>query len=194
MPETRVAFTAPLLAAACLVLCLVLCLGCAHPVLVDVDASRDLARYRTWSFGQNATATLASPKGQRSPLNRLLAEGIEGELTRRGYQQQKVAPDLLVTYSLELERRTILEQVPRAPYLLSSLSSSPSFWVEGSDLQRRQVSDVTLFVDVSDGAGHPLWSGESRQRLRRGEKLDLAASIATLLESIPESSPAAPAP
>ncbi len=160
--------------------------GCMAPVRVAFDEREDFARYRTWSWRPNVTATLAAPTGRSSPLNLLIASKIERELSRRGYQPSDGAPDLLVGYGLTLARRVVLAEVPRAPYLLSSLSSSASYWIEGTDLEKQRVHDVTIWIEITDANGRSVWTGESRQRLERGQKFDLDARIVALLERLPE--------
>jgi hypothetical protein len=159
--------------------------GCSAPVRVAFDEGEDFSRYRTWEWRPNVSATLASPTGRSSQLNLLLSSKIARELGSRGYEPARDTPDLLVGYGLTLEHRIVVAEVPRAPYLLSSLSSSASYWVEGSDLEKQKVADVTLGIEITDGQGRHVWSGESKQRLQRGQKFDMDASVAALLERLP---------
>ena len=184
MPKHRAALArlTPLLLAAALS---AVASGCLAPVRVAFDEDEDFSRYRTWDWRPNVTATLAAPTGSRSPLNRMLSSKIASELERRGYEPASGAPDLVVGYGLTLERRTVVAEVPRAPYLLSSLSSSPSYWIEGSTLEKQRVADVTLSIEITDRNGRSVWSGTSTHRLQRGQKLDVDASIVALLESLP---------
>ena len=181
-PTARVAKLARGLLATALLATLV---GCAAPVRVAFDPDEDFSRYRTWAWRPNATASLDAPSGRRSPLNDLLAQAIARELNARGYRATEGSADLLVGYGLTLDRRVVTVQVPRAPYLLSSMSFSPSYWVEGSNLEKQEVSDVTIAIEIENARGHEVWRGRSEHRLQRAQKLDLDGSIVTLLESLP---------
>jgi len=161
-------------------------LGCSTIVDVAVDERADFSGYRTWRWASRSVPQIDAPQSNRALLDALMTRSIERGLEARGYERDGDPPDLLVDYVLSVQRRLVLVEVPRAPYLLSSLSSSASYWIEGSETQKRLVSDLRLRIDVSSSAGELVWRAELQRRLEQGQDLDLDAAVATLLGRFPE--------
>jgi hypothetical protein len=168
-----------------------LAMACSTIVDVSVNAGTDLSSQRTWSWQTRAGGVVDAPRS-RSALSTRLDRAVERELTVRGYQQVPQDADLRVMYHLSLQPRSESVQVPRAPYLLSSMSSSASYWIEGTDVEQRAYQQVRLGIHIRDPAGRELWSASLSEKVNEGQQLDLDAEVATLLRRLPDHAPAKP--
>lgn len=168
--------------------------GCSTLVDVTVDERADFSRYRTWRWVSRGVPQIDAPQSNRALLDALLTRLIEQGLEARGYERDGDPPDLLVDYRISLQRRLVLVDVPRAPYLLSSHNSSASYWIEGSETQKRLVSDLRLRIDVASAQGQLVWQAELQRRVEQGQDLDLDGAVTTLLDRFPERDSAHEAP
>ena len=159
--------------------------GCATIVDISVDERAELSRYRTWSY---AVSTVDASRSEAAPLHQLLAPLIEEALSARGFEHTLDGADFLVGYHFGLRYQVELVDTPRAPYLLSSSHSSASYWIEGSDQERRTYRDLRLAIDVTDRTGRAIWQGELQRRREAYTPLGLANAVAKLLERFPQRS------
>ena len=72
-------------------LSLMLLFACAPNVVVDYDKSADFSGYRTYGWGDGTPA-------KNPDLDRLIVEGIDEQMARKGFKKTDGDPDLRVTY------------------------------------------------------------------------------------------------
>ena len=160
-------------------------LSCATAIQVAYDEQEDLSRYRTWAWESDVDARAFASRSSHSPLVTLLTRQIGQRLQDRGYEHTPTGADLWVRYQISMRRMLVAVEVPRAPYLLSSLSSSPSYWIEGTDTERRLMRDLWILIEVSDPDGRLVWKGAARRRVEDGQKLDVEDLVASVLGRFP---------
>jgi len=178
---------APLLCAPLLLIPLLS--GCASKIEAAFDPGEDFAGYHTWDWqtlgGPWVESSQASPSALHSELRSLIGQG----LSLRGYVRGPERPDFFVRFRLSLERRTEQIAVPRAPYLLSSMNSGASYWIEGTESVLRSFDDMQLSIEVSGRSGRVVWTAATRERLDEGQSPDLDAVVKALLARFPEATP-----
>ncbi len=160
-------------------------LACASSVDVRFDERADFSRYHTWSWLPDAASRVDAPHADPARLDAQLARLIEEQLGQHGYERAAERADFFVSYRLALHRHAVEVEVPRAPYLLSSYSSSPSYWIEGSEVKKRIFEDLQLVVRVAGPDGRTTWQAALKRRLEDGSGLRLDDLIVTLLERFP---------
>jgi hypothetical protein len=176
-------------------LCALLSLGigaaCSTTVDVVVDEREDFSRYRTWDFYSRAHPKVDAPYGDPRALDARVARLVEQELQQRGFERNASRPDFLVSYHLALRRRVVVIEEPAAPYLLSSHTSSASYWIEGTSRNVSQVhEDLRLAIGLSDGSGRRrTWRGVLLRTVVDASVLPLDDAVATLLDRLPSPDP-----
>jgi hypothetical protein len=174
-----------------LAILLALGVGCASTVDVVYDERQDFSSYRTWDWLPQDLPSIDAPHSNADALDARLMRLIERELVASGFPRAGAGPpDFFVTYHLALRRRSVLIDEPAAPYLLSSLHSSPSYWIEGSRKAKRVYEDVRLAIGMSEGRGRMIWRALLQRTLEDPSLLPLDADVATLLARIPRTPPA----
>jgi len=158
------------------------CVGCAATVDVVVDEREDLSQYRTWGWSPRAGA----PDGDASAL---VARLIEQKLLENGFERAGDRADFFVTYRLARRHQTVVVIEPRAAYELSSLHSSPSFLIEGSERVSRVYAEIHLTIGVTGARGRILWYAELMQQEEDTFALKLDDAVALLLERFPRHRP-----
>lgn len=161
-------------------------LGCSTIVDVAFDEGEDFSRYRTWDWQRRGARAISAPGEEGAALDALLRRLIGRELVARGYRRVDAPPDLWVGYQLRLRRRLVVVEVPRAPYLLSSHHASASYWIEGTDTEKRAVEDARLDVIAVSAAGRVVWQGALQRRTEGEAGLDFEQAVERLLERFPE--------
>lgn len=175
-------------------LCTILSLGlgtaCSTTVNVVVDEREDFSRYRRWDFYSRASPKVDAPYADPRALDARVARLIEQELQERGFERS-ASPDFLVSYHLALRRRVVVFEEPAAPYLLSSHTSSASYWIEGASRKVSQVhEDLRLAIGLSDGSGRRrTWRGVLLRTVVDASVLPLDDAVATLLDRLPSPDP-----
>jgi hypothetical protein len=165
-------------------------LGCATTVDIAFDEREDFSRYRTWDWLPHGLPNVDAPESDARSLDAHLARLIERELLERGFERSADRPDFLVTYRLALRRRAVIVDEPAAPYLLSSLHHSPSYWVEGSRKALRVHEKVRLSIGVSEaGEWTMIWRATLLRTLEDAPVLRLDDAVATLLDRFPPLGP-----
>lgn len=167
-------------------------LACATPVRVSFDEHEDFSSLHTWDWHGRVAQLVDGEHGGGPDLDGLLGRLIGRSLADRGYERSRHDPDFFVTYHLELRRHIRFVQVPLAPYLLDSLHSSPSYWVEGSETARVPYWKLELQVGVFEPGGSLVWRGVVQREFEQGEPPALGAAVASVLERFPRASREAP--
>jgi hypothetical protein len=160
-------------------------LGCAHSVVVDIDEQEDFSRYQSWDWMPQVNRKVIAPYGSASALDARVAELIETSLSKQGLERTSDHPDFYLTYLLIVTRHAEVVQQAVAPYLLSSLDSSPSYLIEGSVAEVRRYDQYRLAIGVSHGPGRMTWRGAVAGRVAIEDELPLDDAIATLFERFP---------
>jgi hypothetical protein len=161
-------------------------LACATTTRVGVDETHDFSSLRTWDWHGRVAHLIGGYKAGRGNLDALLGGLIEASLAERGYARSRSAPDFFVTYDFKLQRRVKLVDVPRAPYLLSSHHSSPSYWIEGTQTARILYRQLQLAVAVMEPGGRIVWKGVVEREIEDGQKVVLADVVAGVIERFPK--------
>lgn len=165
--------------------------ACATRVDVTVDESEDFARLRTWNWlpaGPAPEMGVDAPHRDPSQLQAHLGRLIEAQLRVQGFERAERA-DFFVIYHLLLAPRKVVVRVPRAPYLLSSMSHAPSYWIETNDEEIRLFEDFRLVIGLMTGSSRVLWRGVLQRKVDDGEDLSLDEAVTLLLERLPASQP-----
>ena len=84
-----------------------------------------------------------------------------------------------------LEPQAVAVLVPRAPYLLLSMNSSPSYWIEGSDEEIRVYEDFRLIIGLFREPGQLVWRGVLQRKVKDGKGLALDRAVEELLDRLP---------
>ena len=164
-------------------------LGCAGSVDAAFDPGEDFSRFHVWSFEPSDDPRVEAPGRSELALDAQLRRLIHRAMGARGYHHGRERPDFFVRYHLSLQPTIEVVRIPLAPYLLSSMSSSPSYWIEGSDTEERRYDDLRLAIDVSTGSGKVVWKAGMRERLDYGRRPRLDLAVTDLLERFPKASP-----
>ncbi len=164
-----------------------ICVGCTTMVDVTVDPGEDLSRLHTWNWlpsGESPEMGVDAPHRNARELHARLGRLIDRQLRSQGFERAEQA-DFFVIYHLVLKQRRVIVQVPRAPYLLSSFSYSPSYWIEGSDEEIRVYEDFRLVIGLMRGGERMIWRGVLERKVEEGQALSLDDGVALLLERLP---------
>lgn len=167
--------------------------GCAPGIQVGFDSHTDFSLLRTWDWQPRDTPAVQATGEDEQRLEARLAHSIAGGFRSLGYDRTTREPDFRVVYDLSLELRQQMVNVPRAPYLVSSMSSSASYWVEGTDTERREFRELRLVIAVLDADGRVVWKGGVLRRLEASQESDVGHAVEELLERFPRAR-TAPAP
>jgi hypothetical protein len=167
-----------------------LSLGCASNIRVDVDDRHDFTRehWSTWDW-RMGTPTVYAPGLNAPALDARLVALIGRGLQERGFERAHENADFWITYHLVLQRHEEFVEVPRAPYELSSLHSSASYLIEGSDRELQLHEDVYLSISLSDASGRTLWRARLARRVRDSSGPRLDEAVAKLLSRLPFPAP-----
>jgi hypothetical protein len=178
-------------AAICLLALLFAGLGsaCASSEYVFYDEREDLSRYHTWSWLPHDAPSVDAPHAQERAIDARLARVIERELAASGFARSAGRPDFYVAYHLALERYSMVVDEPRAPYLLSSLTSSPSYLVEGSRKATRVQEQLRLAIRFVEPEGRMLWQAGLVRVQEDHRTLPLDRDVASLLARFPRPAP-----
>jgi hypothetical protein len=165
--------------------------GCVSTLDVVSDEGEDFASYRTWDWLPRLANRVDAPHASEAALDARLARTIERTLAAEGFERD-ASPDFFVTYHLALRRHREIVNVPSAPYLLSSMNASASYWVERSHQEERVYEVVLLAIGVTrDGRSMP-WHATLVRRIEDGATLPLDDAVETLLGRFPARGPASP--
>lgn len=160
--------------------------ACATRVDVSVEERADLSQLRTWNWlppGAAPKLGVDAPHRSTGLLHKSLGRLVEKELRSHGFERAKNA-DFFVIYQLVLEQRKVVVYVPRAPYLLLSMSYSPSYWIEAFDQEIRVREDLRLVIGLVSEPGQILWRGVLERKVAEGDALRLDEAVAQLLERL----------
>ena len=172
---------------ALLALLALLFVACVTRVEVTLAEGQDLSQLRSWNWlpaGASPEIGVDAPHRNEQELHARLGRQVQSRLAAKGYEQSEPA-DFFVVYHLLLEPRTVAVLVPRAPYLLLSMSSAPSYWIEGSDEEIRVYEDFRLIIGLFDKAGQLVWRGVLERKVEEGKGLSLDSAVAELLDRLP---------
>jgi hypothetical protein len=165
-------------------------LACGVGVQVAFDAQEDFARFRTWSWRESDAARIAAASGDTRALAMRASARIAEALERRGFVRDPRDPDFTVAFDLSLEPRMEKVAVPSAPYFLSSNDSSPSYWIEGTDVVERRVEHFSLQMDIALPDGSVIWKGLVQKRMEHAAPAPLDEAVEELLRRLPPPSTA----
>jgi hypothetical protein len=161
--------------------------GCATTVDVTFDEREDFSGYRSWDFAPRRLPKVDAPYGDPVALDARLSRSIERELLARGFPRNADRPDFLVSYHLSLRRRAVVLVESAAPYLLSSLTSSASYWIEG---EQRKVAQLHEDLRLSIGFSEPddrrrTWRAVLMRTLVNASVLPLDDAVGGILDRFP---------
>ena len=162
-----------------------LSVGCAYSVIVDVDEREDFSHYQTWDWMPQIRHKVVAPHGSAPELDARVAGLIEASLRSQGFERTSDRPDFYLTYFLTVQRRTEVVQQAVAPYLLSSLDSSPSYWIEGSVSVTRHYDYFRLAIGISEGRGRMTWRAALVSRVVAETELPLDDAVGILFDRFP---------
>jgi hypothetical protein len=152
---------------------------------VGIDEEHDFSRLRTWDWHGRVERLIGGAHPGRGNLDTLLGGLIERSLFERGYRRSRTAPNFFVTYDFRLQRRVRLVDLPRAPQLLSSHHSSPSYWIEGTETARVLYRKLQLSVAVMEPGGKMVWKGVVERDVQDGQQVALADLVSRVVERFP---------
>lgn len=155
--------------------------GCTSIVDVDADEGEDFATYQTWDWLARVPPRVDAPHADADALDARLVRAIGKKLAEDGFERAD-APDFFVTFQLTLRRRAEVVNVPMAPYLLSSMDSSPSYWVEGSHKKEHIYEAVKLAIGFTRPDGRMPWRAVLVRRVEDGAVVPLEQDVAELLD------------
>jgi len=159
--------------------------GCTTSLDVAFDDGQDFSRYRTWDWLPAGRSVEALP-GEERALAALTSRLVEAQLGARGLARSRDGADLLVGYTLRVQRQVVATNETGAVDLLSSHHSSPSFLVQSTQ-QRLQIhDDGYLRIVLTDGEREQvLWRGELWARSRQDFAHHLPDAVSRLLARLP---------
>ena len=127
--------------------------GCSTTrVDVTSDDRFAFAQLDTWNWlpsRKDVRQGVDAPHRDAARLHAQLGKMIARQLGSQGYEHSRRA-NAYVIYHLVLVPRKVAVQVPRAPYLLSSMNHTPSYWIEGTDEEIRIYEDFRLVIALLD--------------------------------------------
>jgi hypothetical protein len=188
----------------CVGLCVV-ALGCVSGADgPTADRAADLLQIshaQTWSFLKNdppidlpagsevrgSTYRVTSPLRDASALDADLSRYITKALETLGFERVDREADFYVNYKLILEPRAELAEGNFSSRFLASLSSSPSYIIESTEVTRTDFEDLYLEIDLREPRGRSLWRGELEAQLKALDALSLRAKTGGLLDRLPRS-------
>lgn len=160
-------------------------LSCASPVQVTLDVQGDLSACRTWAWHPRTLARVTASHRDAAALDRLVAQAIGEALKKRGFDETRGRASFLVDYDLELVPFVAYVDVHYAPYLLSSYSSSASYWIEGSVREQRDFERIRMVFHARDAGGQVLWRSTLSTSFEDGATIPLLAVVTALFEDFP---------
>jgi len=161
--------------------------ACTTRLDVTTDEREAIARLRTWDWlpsGYAPRPGVDAPLRDAAVLHAQLGRLIATTLDAQGYPRSRRA-DAFVIYHLVLTPRRVAVRVPRAPYLLSSMNHTASWWIEGSDEEIRIYEDFRLVIALVDREDVLLWRGVFEQQVSEGMDLSLGEAVGRLLRRLP---------
>ena len=164
--------------------------GCATSVHVDFDPDEDFSGYRTWAWLQSAWEVPAQGRAVDPGLDALVRVAIARELAARGYEPAgETAPDVLVTYRLEVRRQLVRGIEPRALQTVYSHHQQGGFEVLSSQPTLQLYEIGTLVLDIAEGRERQLvWRGIGTRRVPTSFKRRAEEVVAEILERFPPES------
>ncbi len=173
-----------------------LTVACVSPSPVDVvvDSRTDFSRYRTWTWLPGEEIDIDAPGSPAAELASRVHASIERGLRSRGFERSGTGADFFVSCRLTLRRREGYVEVPFAPYLFSSLSSSASYWIEGSSRESRSYEDLQLEIGIHTAPGPAVWRAATFRSVEVGRRLPVREAVEMLLEHLPQGAPESDSP
>ncbi|MDH3198815.1 MAG: DUF4136 domain-containing protein, partial [Candidatus Krumholzibacteria bacterium] len=129
----------------------------------------DFSKYRTWSFAPTTHLPSGDPRLTNPEFAAAFERGVEGEMVARGFEKAESAPDMIVNYQIDVERK--IDGEDWAAYYADQKFAQP-------DVQWEQGSILIILFDAKDGKA--LWGG------RATGELDPKASDAQRRERVQE--------
>lgn len=163
--------------------------ACASSVDVAFEDRRTLSRYSTWDWRADATSQVEANPADAAALQSHVGRLIEQALRGRGFERDRHNADIFLTYQVAHRLLVEIVDVPMAPYFLSSHHGSTSYWVEGTQKERRIFREVRLMLLVTQGDGRTLWQASLERRANESSAFPLAEVVGSLIERFPGSHP-----
>ncbi|MFQ5417055.1 MAG: DUF4136 domain-containing protein [Myxococcota bacterium] len=162
---------------------------CATGIDVVFDEREDLSKYQTWNWLPREGARVEVTHGNAAALDAKLARLIERQLLENGFRRAGVRPDFYVHYRLARRRHLVVVVEPSAVYELSSLHSSPSYVIEGTQKVTHRYTELRLAIGAVRARGGTLWRATFAQDEREHAAVKLDDAVAMLLERFPRHQP-----
>ena len=161
--------------------------GCTSTVDIGFEDRNTLSHYSTWDWRPDAMPTVEADPFDERPLRAQLNQLIEQALQGRGFERAHHHADIFLTYHLARRRRVEVVNVPMAPYYLSSHHGSASYWIEGTNKERRVYWELRLAIVVTQADGRTLWQASLERRANESSRIPLEEVVAALIEQLPGS-------
>ena len=179
-------------AAAVAILALVgsgLCVACATSIEIERDPRAAFDRYCTWDWIAAGGLSIEGPASGIAGIDRDLAQWVERELARRGFDRVRGAPDLRIGVLLQIQREVKTVHQTGAVEHVSSLHQTPNYQVQRSVTATR-IYDHSRFgvIAVDPRQESVVWKGTVEQSFRGGFAPHLEDMIGDLLERFPSAS------
>jgi hypothetical protein len=128
--------------------------GSAAEYTSKLGDGADLSKYHTWSFVPTTHLPTGDPRLSNPAFAAAFERGVEREMVARGFEKAESAPDMIVNYQIDVERK--MGDDEWTEYYADQKFSQPDLpWEEGSIL-------IILF-DSKDGKA--LWGGRATGEL-----------------------------
>ena len=120
----------------------------AQDIQVEYDKNRDLAKYKTFAFGESEIIT---PKDQRvvkdETMHKWVKDAIAEELTEKGLTLVDSAGDLTASYIIGSLQRSDMQS-------LGPMGTSPG---SNDQMWSRNFSQSSLIIDLNDRSKLLIW-------------------------------------
>lgn len=177
-------------------------LSCSSFVDITPREMETVSNARTWSFlrhdpplpeyvegvAPEFTYRVTSPNHDARSFDAKIASYIEDELEQRGFEQVAGDADLYVDYQLTLMPLSRSVEVPFAQRFVPSFSTSNSYIVEGTNLERRDSQELKLEIDFRERRGRIVWSADGARSITHDGTVYLQDDVAGVLYRLPASS------
>ena len=173
----------------------VVVMSCATPsVKVEVDENEDFSNYRTWDWMPQIRPRVEGRYAVTPVLDLRVQRMIEASLEERGFRRTEPPADFYITFRLTIQPKAKLTQNAVAPYVLNSLHSTPSYYIERTEVSEHRFDDFYLAMGITEGGGRMTWQATFEKHIEPNDSLPIEAAVEELFEHFPASRPLSDSP